>query len=237
MCALGHYLEEEGIATVVVALVREHAEAVGNPRTLWVPFELGRPLGTPDDPEFQIRVLRAAFALLDRPQGPVLEDFPEDAPEPADYTGWACPIALPAAQAGTEESHERALSEEIGRLRPWWELARERRARTTVGVSGYDIEEAARLVAAFADGGEPADPAPDRRFSESLKLAADDLRAFYSEAATAQPGMAATSRDLSDWFWEETAAGRMFRAVRDRAGRSEDKGIRLVGGMLLVPRA
>ncbi|MYE01948.1 MAG: hypothetical protein F4Y03_11860 [Alphaproteobacteria bacterium] len=236
MCALAHYLERKGIATVVIALVHEHAEAIANPRTLSVPFELGRPLGAPDNPEFQLRVLRAALGLLDRPSGPVLEEFPDPAPEPADHEGWACPISLPRPDAASEGSHERLVADEVARLLPWWSAAKDRRGRTTVGASGYDIEEAARIVSRYADGESPEDFGPERKLSRSLKLACDDLMAFYTEAATAQPGGAA-SQDLSDWFWGETAAGKAMLAVRNRAASEDDKGMQLVGNLLILPRS
>ena len=236
MCALAHYLERKGIATVVIALVHEHAEAIANPRTLSVPFELGRPLGAPDDPEFQLRVLRAALDLLDRPAGPVLEEFPDPAPKPADYDGWACPVSLPRPDGASAGSLERLVADEVARLRPWWDAAKDRRGRTTVGASGYDIEEAARIVSRYADGGEPEDPGPERKLSRSLKLACDDLMAFYTEAATAQPGGAA-SQDLSDWFWGETAAGKALLALRERAAAEDDKGMQLIGNLLILPRS
>ena len=236
MCALAHYIERKGIATVVIALVHEHAQAIANPRTLSVPFELGRPLGVPDNPEFQLGVLRAALALLDRAAGPVLEEFPELAPEPADYEGWACPIALPRPEAPAQDGHERPVADEVARLRPWWDLAKERRGRTTVGASGYEIETAARMVCRYADGGEPDDPGPERKLSRSLKLACDDLMAFYTEAATARPGPAA-SQELSDWFWGETAAGEALLALRERAANEEDRGMQLVGNLLVLPRS
>ena len=59
MGGLGHYLEREGLATAQISLIRVHTEKIRPPRALWVPFELGRPLGTPDEPDFQTRVLRA----------------------------------------------------------------------------------------------------------------------------------------------------------------------------------
>ncbi|MBT5161958.1 MAG: hypothetical protein HOL89_19300, partial [Alphaproteobacteria bacterium] len=49
MSALGHFLEEEGIATTIISLIRVHSEKVRPPRSLFVPFELGRPLGAPND--------------------------------------------------------------------------------------------------------------------------------------------------------------------------------------------
>ncbi|MEX1300510.1 MAG: hypothetical protein AB1Z81_16035 [Desulfotignum sp.] len=53
----------------------------GPPRALWVPFVLGRPLGRPGDPAFQMRVTLAALALLESETGPVLIDFPDNAPD------------------------------------------------------------------------------------------------------------------------------------------------------------
>ena len=77
MSALGHYLEEEGLATVAISLIRPQTEKTKPPRALWVPFELGRPFGPPSDADFQQRVILAALGLLERTDGPVLiEDFP-----------------------------------------------------------------------------------------------------------------------------------------------------------------
>ena len=52
MGALGHYLEEESIATTQISLIREHTEAISPPRAMWVPFIMGRPFSVPNDPEF-----------------------------------------------------------------------------------------------------------------------------------------------------------------------------------------
>jgi len=70
-------MERRGIATVVIQLLRDIARAVRPPRALWVPFPLGYPLGAPDDPELQHRVLAAALGLLEEPEAapPVLRDF------------------------------------------------------------------------------------------------------------------------------------------------------------------
>ena len=77
MGGLAHYLEDEGIATTQISLIREHTRQIQPPRALWVPFELGQPLGAPDEPELQLRVLRAVLGLLERETGPVLEDWQE----------------------------------------------------------------------------------------------------------------------------------------------------------------
>mgnify|MGYP003335126148 CR=1 FL=1 len=65
MGALGHYLEQGGIATTAISLIREHTEAIRPPRALWVPFELGRPFAVPHDAAFQRRVLIAVLRLLE----------------------------------------------------------------------------------------------------------------------------------------------------------------------------
>ena len=49
MSALAHMLEERGTPTTVIALARNQAEKTRPPRALFVPFQLGRPLGTPED--------------------------------------------------------------------------------------------------------------------------------------------------------------------------------------------
>jgi hypothetical protein len=70
-------LERRGIATVVLQLLRFVAEQVRPPRALAVPFRHGFPLGAPDDPVRQRRVLEAALRLLEEPGagGPVLWDY------------------------------------------------------------------------------------------------------------------------------------------------------------------
>ena len=45
------------------------------PRALEVPFDLGYPLGEPNDPSAQREVLRALLAIVDRQDVPVLEEY------------------------------------------------------------------------------------------------------------------------------------------------------------------
>ena len=140
MGGLAHYLEEEGLATTQISLIRPQTENTKPPRALWVPFELGRPMGAPNNPEFQKRVLRAALNLLDRYDGPVLiEDFPEEAPADlaaSNGEGWFCPIGLPplpvnlSAGGGLKTAMEDA--DEI--LLPWIKEKNERRKRRKMGL-------------------------------------------------------------------------------------------------------
>ena len=233
MSGLAKFLEDEGLATTLVALVREQAERVAPPRALWVSFPLGRPFGVPGDAAFQTRVLRAALALLDRAEGPVLEDFPEDEPDRAadgDGEGWVCPVRFPKATATGDGGPLDAALAEIRELAPWYEASLNRRGRTTVGASGLAPAEAARLLARWADGATPEGTNP----FDALRLAAEDLKAYYMEAATARPGTGA-HEGVADWFWTETAAAGVLQALRETCLASDDRALRDLGDIMLAP--
>ena len=223
--------------TTQISLIRPHTETIRPPRALWVPFELGRPLGEPNDPAFQKGVIRAAFDLFERLTGPVLEDFPEDAPSQYHGTGggtWTCPVSF----AREEEADARkALALEVWQLSSWYRMAWEKNGRTTVGVSGLDIPVAAALLADAARGLEVENPLPELSWPTLLRLAGEDVKAYYLESIAAQPGGSATAADLADWFWGHTKAGETIRALKEVALQSEDPEMQLLGSLLLVPRA
>ena len=230
MSGLGHFLEDEGLPTVQISLIREHTEVMRPPRALWVPFMLGRPLGQPEDPAFQRRVLRAALALLEAPAGPVLEDYPEEAEGELDMTGWVCPVAFPKPE--TEQSLAEDLRRELQELRTWYDMGLERRGRTTVGGSGLGLEEVAHLLVALAEGATPANPRPELKLGETVRLAAEDLKAFYQEAATAQPGDS-SAEALKVWFWGGTRAAEVLKRAYANGKRSTDQSLRSMAGVLV----
>ena len=41
-------------------------EIIKPPRALWLNFPMGRPMGKPNDPEFQKKVIRVAFELFQK---------------------------------------------------------------------------------------------------------------------------------------------------------------------------
>ncbi|HLL78454.1 MAG TPA: selenoprotein B, partial [Ktedonobacteraceae bacterium] len=71
------FIEHAGVTTVSISLLREITEKTRPPRALFVPFPLGYPLGEPDNPELQTKIIQAAFALLPRNDCPILESFVE----------------------------------------------------------------------------------------------------------------------------------------------------------------
>lgn len=241
MGGLAHFLEEEGLPTTQISLIREHTETIKPPRALWVPFELGRPFGSPNDGEFQKRVLVAVLKLFEAPSGPVLEDFPEDAPVAGEGVGaWACPVSFPAEEVapGDDEQLRVALKQEIGQLSSWYDIAMKKRGRTTVGLSGLEPSAMGDYIIAFLGESIPESPREDLTVGEALKLASEDLKAYYFEAVTAQPGQAApSSEQLSDWFWGETTAGKVLLAVKKVCLNSDEKFLQIVGKLLLIPMA
>lgn len=211
------------------------------PRALWVPFELGRPLGAPNQAPFQTRVLRHALALFEAPSGPVLVDFPEDVPVIAEEpTALVCPVnfATPPEDMSDTERLRLALQQEIGQLRTWYDLGVSRRGRTTMGASGLAPEVLGTFIGTFLDGTEPPNPRQDMPLATLFRFAVEDLKAYYWEAMTAQPGQnTVDSTTLADWFWRDTTAGRVLFAVHETCKQSTIPGLHVVVSGALIPRA
>ena len=237
MSALAHYLEEEGLATVAISLIRPQTENTKPPRALWVPFELGRPFGPPGDAAFQRRVILAALGMLERDNGPVIiEDFPDDDPRWQPDPGWRPPPIPGAPVAAPAEVLAAALEAEIPQL---WDAHQRwvaQHGRTAVGLCGLSISDCGRYVADWLRSKAP--PSPREAFSGPLMLrfAVDDVKAYYLEAAAAGAGRP-SSRQLGDWFWNETAAGAAIHALREACLATDDDRLKLIAGNFLVPAA
>lgn len=235
MGAVSHFLEDEGIATTGISLVRNNTERMELPRFLWVPFELGRPFGAPHEPDFQRRVLRAALGLLERRDGPVvLEDFPDDAPAVTDGPAWSCPVSFAGATAD-DGGLVGAVLAELRRLAPWQEMYAAQRGRSAPPASGLSHEQIVRGLSALAIGVRDPAVATNLPLPEWVRLGCDDLRTWYMEAAQGRPGRA-TSLELRDWFWRETALARLIGAAGVRLAGSEHPALRMFGRRAMVPR-
>jgi len=235
---LGHFIEGEGLPTAGISLIRMHTEIIKPPRALWVPFELGRPLGPPDNAAFQRRVLLALMAMFEAPDGPRLEDFTEDEPETDAITVLACPVDFTRTTVEDEEADQlkAAFRREMMAMRPWYDMAVARRQRTTVGVSGIDLEGLGDFIYAFVGGTEPDNPRDDIPLAYMLKFAVEDLQSYYIEGVTAQPGQGDISgKVLKDWFWRETVAGKVLLALKKVCEASKDEGMSQMGAHFLVP--
>lgn len=241
MGALAHYLETAGVPTTQISLIREHTARIQPPRALWVPFELGRPLGLPDVPVFQRRVLLAALALLVFSHGPVLVDFPDDVPVSKDahassLADLACPVLFaPLSKGGAEIAKVMsAFAHEVAGYRSWYDLGCARRGYSSVAY--FDPENARRLLADFVIGDPLHLPESIASSATALRLAAQDLKAFYFEAAMTRPDLRMTeSEEFTRWFWQNTVAGQVLRLVKMACLASGDEHLKMTGNRFLVP--
>ena len=240
MGGLAHYLEREGLPTTQISLIRKHTEGLRPPRALFVPFELGRPFGAPNEPDFQRRVLLDALKLLERNDGPFIEDFPDAPPgPPADMEGWTCPVNLAVPQNDLSDAEKLALDlkQETALLRPWYEESiKNFNGRRLDGLTEYSPEEIIDFLVSFVD-----DPSIDsfiegQPITRALKLTADDLKYFYYQAAMAKPG-SVSDVQISDWYYGETLAGKLFIKLRELCLGHETEALQAIGRTNFVPHA
>ncbi len=185
---------------------------------------LGRPVGEPGDPAFQLRILRMALALLDRTDGPViLEDFPDDPPGWTDNPSWIAPATSPSSP----------FEAELMALLPLWEAAQTRFGRTSVGLSFLTARTWPAFAADVLAGGLPVTPQLETT-ALSVRFVCDDIKALYGEAAQAV-GPAPSADQVDTWFWGHTAAGALLQALRSVAMASANNGLKTVGGRFFVP--
>ena len=236
---LAHFIEEAGIPTAGISLIRSQTEALRPPRALWVPFQFGRPLGAPNDIPFQKRVLTDLLNLFQAAEGPVLADFPEDEPGcDDDIAVLACPVNfLPDDESGEADPLRAAFLRELMTIRPWYDTARHKRRRTTVGVSGIDIDGLGEFVYAFLEDTAPVNPREDITLPLALKLAVEDLKAYYNEGIMAQPGQENLSGNaLKNWFWDTTVAGKVLIELVKRLEKDADPDMAGIAAHSLAPR-
>ncbi len=166
-------------------------------------------------------------------------DYGEDAPPSEGPTILACSVSFPQlADNGSDVDMLRTnFMVEISHMQPWYDLALTKRTRTTVGVAGMEPHALGEFIGGFLEGNIPSSPREDLAPAAVLKLAVEDQKAFYFEAASAQPGQEkADSQTLAEWFWRETVAGKVFVALREAHIDTQDGMIQRVVGRLLVPR-
>ena len=205
MGTLASVLEQSGLVTVALSSIRGQIETTSPPRALHCEFPLGRPLGKPNDPDFQRDVLEHAFALLDESSGPVLEDHPVKIEDGADS-----PLSCVIPPADTS-NRSPAASEALGLL-PAWKRTYKKYGRSTVGkvVDSDQVPDMLDLFARISDGedwkevGLPGDP---------TKIAAD-IRNFYEEASISLSDSSPSARSAESWFVDKTHAGQLIQNSR-----------------------
>jgi hypothetical protein len=209
---IARVLEERGLSTVGISLVREHTVKIKPPRAVWVPFPFGMSIGHRHDVKEQRAVLDLAFSTFDAPSGPVLLDFVA-----AERRERAAPLQSSDVEI---EAHARTidLASEVESTRARW--------KAHPGLSGVAPEhfgELARFLANYMPGDEAgyAGRPPEVALLQFIRYAVEDLRVMYMEARMqAQPDEA--SDDRQRWLLASTALGVLMRTLRDRMEASDD---------------
>jgi hypothetical protein len=198
---------------------------------LWVPFELGRPIGPPSDAAFQRRVITTALGLLDaEPQASLIVDFPDDDPREISDPGWqpVKPSAIPSESAALAD----AIEAELRALAPAYAASCTARERSTAGLSGLAPVACGEYVAAWLRGERPASPVADMSPPLALRFAIDDLKAFALEAALV-PGGKPSSEQLGDWLWNATALGAGLQLLRQVGLASDDERLKIAAAFFV----
>jgi hypothetical protein len=238
VCGLAHIFESQGFSTVLVGFVREHIEVIKPPRGLWLNFPMGRPMGKPNDPKYQKKVIRAAFNLLEAKSGPILEDFPDVIPVKHGRMGYALPVDLvtKVSEIGDVDQLLKEVEAEVSSLHSAYVSGKAFRGRTTVGASEMPIKELPNFIAAFVKGQKPNSPRKGVTAIPQLKLVVEDLNAYYTEARMYEDNID-DFEILGKWFWEESKAGKLILALEAVSLESEDKVLRQIVEMsLITPR-
>jgi hypothetical protein len=155
--------------------MRPVAERMGVPRALYTDFPLGRSLGKPSDQQFQLEVLRAAFALLKEPAGPVIRDFPVSV-SLDDSQPLQCPLP-PRFNADLHPAVDEAQA-----LKAAYDRARQASGKTSLGmrISAEEVPDALEKFVQIANG----EPWETLGFSaESIYGTVHDIRCYYEELA------------------------------------------------------
>lgn len=177
--------------------MREVAVRMPIPRALFCDFPLGRPLGKPADPEFQHRVLTAAFSLLATATEPTLADFPDVVIDEVDMP-LACPMP-PRMNASLPASVD-----EMRGLRPAFDRAVDTGVRTALDPEAV---EAALLAFERVVAGTPWTEAA---IPENPLIAALAIRGYYEQAAAGLSAHVPAARAAESWFAQSTAAGALM---------------------------
>jgi len=202
---LAHVFEAAGLSTIVLASMKEVAEKMTPPRTLYCEFPLGRPLGRPGDADFQRDVLARGFELLDA-EGPILTAHPEIIE--SDETPMAC--AIPPRH---DASLPPAVDEAKG-LRAAYDRAVASRGSTAVGraIDADTVVDALDALHQWSQGASYKDVALPGKNTISV---CHDIRSYYTEAGLElATGPTPGGRAAEAWFHQETEAGKTLMAAR-----------------------
>ena len=172
------------MTTTGIVLIEEHAQRVKPPRMLAVPFNFGKALGKPGDPEFQQTVLNATFDLLNRDGGPVLEQFETDTgPDQSIIQGTQVTNSIGLTKG--------LLRKEVGSIKAYYvQWLKENDGRTAFGLSGLEwgnLDKLIELLEAYTEGHtiDISYKPSETSLANFIRYCVDDIKAYYYESMMA----------------------------------------------------
>ena len=213
------------------------------PRALYVPFELGRPFGTPNDPGLQRCVLLDALKLLERTDGPLIEDFEFSSADRKkineDNEGWACLVnlAIPPNNLNDIQRLTIDLKQEVTLLQPWYqESIKNFNGRRLDGLTVHSPLKIIDLLVSFIIDPDIKSFLSNQPIGRALKLTSDDLKYFYFQSAMARPTNISDNQ-LENWCYGETLAGKLLINIRAICLGHENEVLQLIGRTNFVPNS
>jgi hypothetical protein len=206
--------EKAGIATVTIGSIREQIYNTAPPRGLFCDFPLGRPLGKPNDPEFQLNVIRHAFGLLGRNE-PTVEDYQISI---TDDVSEVLVCSLPPHHDA--DAHP-SISEARG-IRQAYNRAMEKYGNRAGAARVIDADAVPSALEAFIrvvngtpwkEAGIPGIPA----------RVAQDIRGYYELAALELAEHTPAAWQGYRWYRDETEAGKVIGAAQAAMKASGEK--------------
>ena len=98
------------------------------------------------------------------------------------------------------------------------------------------LDEIVGFFTSFISGARDTYPIVGVTVASGIRMAAEDLKAFYCEGLTAQPGEPGDSTAIANWFWGETVAAQVINTIREICLGLPNNDFQLLGKLLLVPR-
>lgn len=168
----------------------------------------------------------------------MLEDFAEDAPRHGAEGGTpACPVDFKPHTEPLSQTDRllAAFKEEFSQMQSWYDLARQKRGRTTAVTSESNVKALIDGITDFVKNGVFMGTDPKISQGTGLRMAVEDLKAYYLEAVSIQPGQPTDSKSLADWFWGRTAAAKVIAKIRKLCKESADDTLKRTT-IALIPR-
>ena len=186
-------------------------------------------------------MIRAALNLLERQAGPILEDFPDEAPalreeSPGEIEGWTCPVNFGdgIAQIAFSDDPAGALAQELDQIRSWYDLAIATNGRTTVGISEVPLPTLTDFLLRFLADVDTNLPRTDLPRHQNVKLAIDEHKAFYFEASASKPG-GPSDTEIADWFYGDSVMGQLLIKLNAVCADSGDKMLQKMSDRRIIP--